>query len=145
MAEEKAVGDKHSSFERDLHFMAEDPRADGGSRGLGLPRGHCAWERNRRLDTETIFRELIRQEILAGRLNRTRRRRVVRYAAQLGLSAVEAGEMIKECRRAALPAKPSPHEFGDEPQEPAGRSRCGRIALVAAALILELLLLAWVC
>lgn len=137
------MGDKHSSFERDWHFIPEDARADGGPRRLGLARGYCEGEGNGRLDTETIFRELIRQEILAGRLNRKQRRRVVRYAAQLGLSAVEAGEMIAECRRAALPAKQSPHEVRNDSQELAGRFRFGRIALVAAALILELLLLAW--
>ncbi len=47
---------------------------------------------------DDIFRELIRAEIRHGRLSTWRRRRIVQYAAQLKLSAVEAGRMIEECR-----------------------------------------------
>jgi hypothetical protein len=47
---------------------------------------------------DDIFRELIRSEIRNGRLSTWRRRRIVQYAAQLNLSAVEAGRMIEECR-----------------------------------------------
>jgi len=49
-----------------------------------------------------IFREMIAQEVRCGRMDAARRRRIVRYAAQLGLSAVEAGEMIETCREEAL-------------------------------------------
>jgi len=47
---------------------------------------------------DDLFRELIRAEIRHGRLSPWRRRRIVQYAAQLKLSAVEAGRMIEECR-----------------------------------------------
>ncbi len=47
---------------------------------------------------DDIFRELIRAEIRHGRLSAWRRRRIVQYAAQLKLSAVEAGRLIEECR-----------------------------------------------
>lgn len=47
---------------------------------------------------DDIFRELIRAEIRNGRLSAWRRRRIVQYAAQLKLSAVEAGRLIEECR-----------------------------------------------
>lgn len=47
---------------------------------------------------DDIFREMIRAEIRNGRLSAWRRRRIVQYAAQLKLSAVEAGRLIAECR-----------------------------------------------
>ena len=53
-------------------------------------------------DTETIFRELIAAELRAGRLTPLRRARIIRYASQIGLSAVEAGRLIAECRDDAL-------------------------------------------
>jgi hypothetical protein len=56
----------------------------------------------RRIDTKEIFREMIAQEVRCGRLSPSRRRRIVRYAAQLRLSAVETGRLIAECRDEAL-------------------------------------------
>ena len=53
-------------------------------------------------DTRTIFRELIAAELRAGRLTPSRRARIVRYASQIGLSAVEAGRLITECHDEAL-------------------------------------------
>ena len=49
-----------------------------------------------------IFRELIAQEVRSGRLTPSRRRRIVRYASHLHLSAVETGRLIAECREEAL-------------------------------------------
>ena len=57
---------------------------------------------SRRIDTKEIFRRLISQEVRSGRLTPSRRRRIVRYAAQLHLSAVETGRLIAECREEAL-------------------------------------------
>ncbi len=51
---------------------------------------------------QAIFRELIVQEIRNGRLSTARRRRIVQYSAQLGLSAVQTGRMIDECRKEVL-------------------------------------------
>ena len=56
----------------------------------------------RRIDTKEIFRQLIAQEVRSGRLTPGRRRRIIRYAAQLHLSAVETGRLIAECRDEAL-------------------------------------------
>ncbi len=50
-------------------------------------------------DTSMIFREMIAAELGAGRLTRVRRARILRYASQLGLSAAEAGRLIRECRQ----------------------------------------------
>jgi hypothetical protein len=56
----------------------------------------------RRISHREIFRAMIAHEVRAGRLDQARRQRIVRYAAQLGLSAIEAGEMIEACRLEAL-------------------------------------------
>jgi hypothetical protein len=53
-------------------------------------------------DTKTIFREMIAAEIRAGRLSAARRARIVRYASQIGLSAVETGRLIHDCVYEAL-------------------------------------------
>lgn len=62
-----------------------------------------------RIGTKEIFRELIAQEVRSGRLTPSRRRRLVRYAEQLRLSAVETGRLIAECRDEALES--------DDPEE----------------------------
>ena len=49
------------------------------------------------LSNKAIFRRLIGEEIRNGRLSTHRRKRIVQYAAHLGLSAVEMGEMIEQC------------------------------------------------
>ncbi len=56
----------------------------------------------RSISNREIFREMIAHEVRAGRLDRARRQRIVRYAAQLGLSAVETGAMIQDCRAEAI-------------------------------------------
>lgn len=99
------------------------------------------------IDNQTIFRELIAGEVRAGRMNRAQRRRIVRYAAQLGLSAVEAGELISECQMAALARDDfEPPRLAQLPIKETGGARSGiaRATLVAAALIIELLLLGWI-
>lgn len=53
---------------------------------------------NPALDHKTIYRRLILDEIRNGRLSAYRRKRIVRYAAQLDLSAVETGQMIEQCK-----------------------------------------------
>lgn len=47
---------------------------------------------------DDVFVEMIRAEIRNGRLSAWRRRRIVQFAAQLNLSAVEAGRLIEQCR-----------------------------------------------
>lgn len=60
------------------------------------------------LDAKEIFREMILTEICSGRLTARRRARIVRYAAQLGLSALQAGRLISECQLVAFEESPSP-------------------------------------
>jgi|GEM_PF-5145707 len=52
-------------------------------------------------DSRAVYREMIIHEIKNGALSPWRRKRIVRYAAKLGLSAVEAGRLLAECRAQA--------------------------------------------
>ncbi len=61
----------------------------------------------RRIHAKDILRELIAQELRAGRLTPSRRRRMVRYAAKFHLSAVDTGMLIEECRDEALESEDS--------------------------------------
>ena len=81
-----------------MENVDESDRDDGG----GFACGHSPHDYTRRIDTKEIFRELIAQEVRNGRLTPSRRRRIVRYAAQLHLSAAETGRLIAECREEAL-------------------------------------------
>jgi len=56
------------------------------------------------VDREAIFRELVRQELRVGRLNRATRARIVRYACGMGLSALQAGKLIENCSEEAAGA-----------------------------------------
>ena len=51
-----------------------------------------------KIDNETIFRELIKAELRNGRLSPWRRRKIVRYAAHLNMSAVEVIRKAREPR-----------------------------------------------
>ena len=81
-----------------MENVHEFDRDDGG----GFAGGYSPRDYTQRIDTKEIFRELIAQEVRTGRLTPSRRRRIVRYAAQLRLSAVETGRLIAECRDEAL-------------------------------------------
>ena len=99
------------------------------------------------IDTKDVFRQLIVDEIRNGRLTPARRRRIVRYAAHLGLSAVQAGRLIAACREEVLQAcDPTERYHALRLVEPT-RTRVSthvKIALVVAgAIILNLVLLNW--
>ena len=64
-------------------------------------------EQGQLIDTHEVFRQLILGEIRNGRLSRWRRRRIVQYAAAMGLSATEAGDLLVACRKEVLQ---SPYE-----------------------------------
>jgi hypothetical protein len=81
-----------------MENVHEFDRDDGG----GFTGGYSPHDYTRRIDTKEIFRAMISQELRSGRLTPSRRRRMVRYAAQFHLSAVETGRLIAECRDEAL-------------------------------------------
>ena len=58
-----------------------------------------------RYEIHDIFREMVRQELASGELSSRRRRKLVRYAASLRLSATEAGQLIQEAVRADAAAR----------------------------------------
>ncbi len=60
-----------------------------------------AWER------QQIFREMVIQQLRNGPLNRNRRRQLVRYAAGLGINAVQAGHLIQQAHHQANVAEPA--------------------------------------
>ncbi len=101
----------------------------------------------RRLDTRTIFRQMIAGELRAGRLDRARRARIVRYAAQLGLSAVEAGRLIEECRQEALGCEDlKVRQFAlriAEPSQPFIPTPLKIAGVILIALIVDVLLFRW--
>lgn len=51
-----------------------------------------------RLDTKQVYEQMIECELRTKRLSPARRKRIVRYAAGLGLSAVEAGKLVNKCQ-----------------------------------------------
>lgn len=66
-----------------------------------------------RIEPREIFREMIGEELRQGRLTDSHRRRIVRYAAQMGLTAVEAGKLVAECKEEALLSQdPAVREHG---------------------------------
>lgn len=99
------------------------------------------------IDTTQVFRQLIVDEIRNGRLTPVRRRRVVRYAAGLGLSAVQAGRLLAKCREEVLNSgNPSERRHALRLADPATPPFLtpARIVLIAACLLLvTLVLLKW--
>lgn len=112
------------------------------------------------IDMTTIFRDLIADEVRTGRLSRARRRRIVQYAAHLGLSAVQVGRLIAECQEEST--RSDDHVGGlsiedwrlkteatiHNPQSPVHRPPSVPMPLkiavvVAAAMLLGVLLVKW--
>ncbi len=100
-----------------------------------------------RIAAADVYYEMIAGELRHGRMSRARRRRIVRYAAQLGLSAVEAGRLITECREQALESDdPIERQHALEFVEPAPERMpiAFKLAIVVAiALLVDLLVMSW--
>jgi len=99
------------------------------------------------LTTRRIFEQMIEDEVRSGRLTPWRRRRIVRYAASLHLSAVEAGEIIESCRRRVHEqlgghASSGVFKLPDPPTPAVTRALLTWFVLVLA-IILNLLVLSW--
>lgn len=100
-----------------------------------------------RIEVRDVFAQLIADEVRSGRLSPARRRRIVRYAARLGLSAVEVGRMVTRCREDAL-ASHNPVErrhalrlVEPPPERVAAPLKIAMI--VFAALIVNLVVIRW--
>jgi hypothetical protein len=87
---------------------------------------------------------MIAEEARCGRLTPIRRARIVRFASQLGLSAVETGRLIEECRR-NCPSRDlaaGPQDAGAPAFSPPRSVRMApRVAIVTGMLLLVIWLL----
>jgi hypothetical protein len=89
------------------------------------------------MDTRDVFRALIVEEIRSGRLTAARRRRIVQYAAQLRLSAVETGRLIAECRdEVAASVDPTERRHALRLAEPQSAGSASLVSRMAPALLL---------
>ena len=99
------------------------------------------------IDMKDVFCRLIEDELRNGRLTRSRRKRIVQYATQLRISAVEAGRLVEACRQRVLEsAEPAERHHALRLVEP----RNARVPFVfkvslviALAILLEVVLLRW--
>ena len=99
------------------------------------------------IDNGQIFRQLIMDELRNGQLTRARRRRIVRYAAKLRMSAVEAGQLITRCTEEALKS-PDPterfHALRLVEPTPTKVPIALKISIVVAlAILVDLVVLGW--
>ena len=96
------------------------------------------------IDTEEVFMQLIADELRRGRLTPARRRRIVQYAAGLGLSARQAGRLVEACRNRALCGDDATERFHAlrlvEPPEDRIPMRVKVALLVFGAILLDALL-----
>jgi hypothetical protein len=97
------------------------------------------------IDTEEIFRRLIADELRTGRLTRAHRRRIVQYAAQMGLTATQAGQLVETCRQQALHStNPNERRYAlrlVEPPPKRGSTRLKVALVVTVAVVLNVLLI----
>ena len=97
------------------------------------------------IDTEEVFRKLIARELRSGRLTAAQRRRIVRYAAALGLSAVQIGRLVAACRDEALQSRDETERYHAlrlvEPPPPSIPTPVKIALVVAAAILIDLLII----
>lgn len=100
-----------------------------------------------KIDNETIFRELIKAELRNGRLSPWRRRKIVRYAAHLNMSAVEVGQWITQVRKELVAGGNPTHRqqalrfvdaCDDQP-----RRKVNIVLVVALVLLVDLCVVVW--
>ena len=100
-----------------------------------------------KIEMRDIFHQMIADELRNGRLTREKRKRIIRYAAQLGLNAVEAGRLITTCREQILERADSVerrHTLKLVEPEPERVPVAFKLALVVAlAIAVDLLLFGW--
>ena len=100
-----------------------------------------------KIEMRDVFHQMIADELRKGRLTQERRKRIIRYAAQLGLSAVEAGRLITTCREQVLDRADSVdrrHVLKLVEPEPERIPAAFKLALVVAlAIAADLLLFGW--
>ncbi|UCE62325.1 MAG: hypothetical protein JSU63_11545 [Phycisphaerales bacterium] len=127
--------------------MYTQHNCQAGSTGTPSPADHDSPDFTPSIDNREVFRRLIADELRNGRLTPARRRRIVRYAAGMGLSATEAGRMVTACReevlKSANPVERN-HALRLVEPNPVRIPNSARLSLVlAAAILIEWLLVRW--
>ena len=100
-----------------------------------------------RIEMSDVFHQMIANELRNGRLTSDRRKRIIGYAAQLGLSAVQAGRLITTCREQILEsAEPVERRHAlklVEPEPERIPAACKLALVVALAIAFDLWLFGW--
>ena len=96
-----------------------------------------------------IFRRLIADELRCGRLTRSQRRRIVQYGMGMGLSAVQMGRLITECREEVLQSRDEAERYHAlrliEPPPPLVPTHLKIWLVVAAAIVIDIALILALC
>ncbi|MBI4716490.1 MAG: hypothetical protein HY763_01680 [Planctomycetes bacterium] len=99
------------------------------------------------MDVREIFRTMLAAELRTGRLTPARRRNIIRYGAQLNMSAVDVGRMIDDCRQAALQSEDPVERYHAlnlaEPADARLPLLVKVLALLAGAELINLLFSRW--
>ena len=107
-------------------------RSDQDNLNVVMDEAQSGWSR---LDSEEIFRQLVRDEIRQGRATRSRRSRILSLAGELGIRPDEAARHFEECRLDALSKKSA---------SPTGQTgRILGVGLIVALLVAAELLVVW--
>ncbi len=100
-----------------------------------------------RLDTEHIYREMITNELRAGRLTPGRHAEIVRFGSHLGFSVLEANKLVAECRdRALQSADPVERNYALRllpPQRTWIPTTWKVAAVIALAIVLDIIIAKW--
>ncbi len=96
---------------------------------------------------DEIFEHMFVQELRDGRLTPKRRKRLVQYAAQMGLSARQAGVLMDRCCQNAIvkgdePAYGHALRLADPPQ-PRISEPTRMAIIIAISLVVDTLLICW--
>jgi len=101
------------------------------------------------IGTRDIFRKLIADELRSGRLTRSQRYRIVRYGTSMGLSAVQMGRLINECREEVLQSRDETERYHAlrliEPPPPLISTHVKIWLVVAAAIVIDIALILALC
>ena len=123
---------RHDSHDHDAQRQREVDEATSG------------WAR---LDTETIFREVIDNELRAGRLTTSQKAQIMRFGVEFGLSDAETTDLINECRdKALVSADPAERRYARQHLDP-GPARIPTTwkmaGVIAVAIAVDVALFVW--
>jgi len=126
---------------RNLHISSDLQRWDDKT----TPKNSNAFQPS--IPVEDIFEQLFASELRDGKLTRRRRKRLVQYAAQMGLSARQAGVLLERSYQRAIDDGHEP-AMGHalrlvNPPEPKISEPMRITIIIAVSLIVDTLLIYW--